>query len=830
MSSSTFDVIIENGLWFDGLGSPGAVRNLGIRGGRVAAISEAPLSTQGAKVIDARGLWVMPGFIDMHTHYDAEVLVAPGLGESVRHGVTTVFLGSCSLSTVHVDALDGADLFSRVEAVPRKYVLDALEKNKRWSNAAEYAQHLESLPLGPNVAAFIGHSDIRTHVLGLGRAVDPEVRPTEEELQRMERLVEDALAAGFVGMSSMTNPWDKLDGDRYRSKSLPSTFATWAEHRRLNGVLRRARRVLQSAPNLTQPSNAVNFFLESIGSFFRRPLRTSLLTAADSKTVPRLVSAISFVTRLLNRFAGADLRWQHLPVPFEIYADGIDLVVFEEFGAGRAALHLADQVERNALLRDEAYRRRFRRDYERRFAPKAWNRDFYDAHVVACPDASAVGKSFGQIADEKGIHPVDAYLDLVVEHGTRLRWKTLVANHRPEVLDHLAQRAEVHMGFADSGAHLRNMAFYNFPIRLLRRVNDAIATGKPFLSLERAVHRLTGELASWFGVDAGTLRVGDRADVVVIDPRGLDASVEGYYEAPIPEFGGLSRMVNRSDDAVAATIVGGQVVFERGVFASGFGETRSSVLLPPRRRGAWHRQRARARGVDVRDRGVSRAAATSKAKPAARAKRSAAGKPIAKPPARRTQEERRALTIEKLIEATIASVQEVGYARTTVKEICGRAGLSHGALFRFFPRVIDLIVAASEDIGRRQIGEFEARFAATQTEGEPLAVALRLVRETCRSRTNAVFYELLIAARTDPELRAALRPWLGRYFTAIRQGALRIPGADAFPPEIFEVLLFTVLQAFDGEALTRMILPQPKAEERRLELLLTFLEMLRGAR
>jgi len=167
-------------------------------------------------------------------------------------------------------------------------------------------------------------------VLGLGRAVDPDVRPTEDELQRMEGLVQDALDAGFVGMSSMTNPWDKLDGDRYRSKSLPSTFATWGEHRRLNGVLRRARKVLQSAPNLTQPSNAVNFFLESIGSFFRRPLRTSLLTAADSKTVPRLVSAIGFVTRLLNRFAGADLRWQHLPVPFEIYADGIDLVVFEE--------------------------------------------------------------------------------------------------------------------------------------------------------------------------------------------------------------------------------------------------------------------------------------------------------------------------------------------------------------------------------------------------------------------------------------------------------------------------------------------------------------------
>ncbi|HVY48763.1 MAG TPA: TetR/AcrR family transcriptional regulator [Minicystis sp.] len=224
---------------------------------------------------------------------------------------------------------------------------------------------------------------------------------------------------------------------------------------------------------------------------------------------------------------------------------------------------------------------------------------------------------------------------------------------------------------------------------------------------------------------------------------------------------------------------------------------------------------------------MSRAATTTQRRPPPRAKRTAAAK-ATKPPARRTQEERRALTIERLIEATIASVQEVGYARTTVKEICSRAGLSHGALFRFFPRVVDLIVAAGEEIGRRQIADFEARFAATRADGEPLAVALRLVRETCRSRTNAVFYELLVAARTDRELRAALRPWTARYFEAIHAGARKLPGADAFPPEIFEVLVFTVLRAFDGEALTRVILPQPKAEERRLELLLAFLETLRG--
>jgi N-acyl-D-aspartate/D-glutamate deacylase len=501
------------------------------------------------------------------------VLVSPGLGESVRHGVTSVFLGSCSLSTVHVNALDGADLFSRVEALPRAQVLDALGRHKTWHTAAEYASFLETLPLGPNVACFLGHSDVRAHVMGLGRSVDPGARPSGAELDRMTSLLEGALEAGFVGLSTMTNPWDKLDGDRYRSKPLPSTFATWGEYRRLNEVLRRAGRVLQSAPNLTTPVNTLLFFAASAGALLRRPLKTSLLTAADSKAAPFLVGLVTAATRLVNRLAGAELRWQHLPVPFEVYADGIDLVVFEEFGSGRAALHLADEVERNHLLRDEAYRRRFRREYEQRFTPRVWSRNFHDAEIVACPDASVVGKSFGQVADERGIHPVDAYLDLVVEYGKRLRWRTTIANHRPDVLDRLATLPVVQMGFADSGAHLRNMAFYSFPVRLLRRVKAAADAGRPFMTPERAVHRLTGELGAWFDVDAGTLREGDRADIAVIDPAGLDASVDVYHEAPMPAFGGLSRMVNRSDQAVAATLVGGRVVFERGAFAPGYGET-----------------------------------------------------------------------------------------------------------------------------------------------------------------------------------------------------------------------------------------------------------------
>ncbi|WP_375484385.1 amidohydrolase family protein [uncultured Mycobacterium sp.] len=573
----SYDVVIRDGLWFDGTGRSPQQRTLGIRDGVVAAVSAEPLDETGCpEVIDAAGKWVVPGFIDVHTHYDAEVLLDPGLRESVRHGVTTVLLGNCSLSTVYADAADAADLFSRVEAVPREFVFGALQAEKTWSTAAEYVAALDELPLGPNVGSLIGHSDLRTAVLGLGRATDDEVRPTDAELERMAALLDEALDAGLLGMSGMDAAIDKLDGDRYRSRALPSTFATWRERRTLIEVLRRRDRILQSAPNVAKPSSALLFFLSSSPMFGRRkPVRMSLLVSADTKSAPGAVYVFGPGTRLLNVVLGSQVRLQHLPVPFTLYSDGIDLPVFEEFGAGTAALHLRDQLERNELLADIDYRREFRREFDRKkLGPALWHRDFHDAVIVECPDTSLIGKSFGAIADERGLHPLDAFLDVLVDNGERnVRWTTTVANHRRKQLDKLAAERSVHMGFSDAGAHLRNMAFYNYPLRLLKRVLEAQRAGHPFLSVERAVYRLTAEVADWFGLDAGTLRQGDRADFVVIDPAGLDESVDGYYEEAVGFYGGLRRMVNRNDAAVVATGVGGGVVCRHGQFRDGYGKT-----------------------------------------------------------------------------------------------------------------------------------------------------------------------------------------------------------------------------------------------------------------
>ena len=244
-----FDIIIRNGIYFDGSGADGATREVGIRNGRIAAVSETPIApSDGTRVIDAAGRWVCPGFIEPHSHYDAEIIAAPELAESVRHGVTTVMTGICSISMVCAEPEDCSDLFTRVEAVPREQVLPLLERVKSWRSPAEFRSFFESHPLGPNLVPFIGHSDIRVRAMGLERSVS-KVKPTTEEMQAMEGMLNEALDVGFAGLSTMTTKLDRMDGDRAWAKPLPSTFARWSEYRRLHGILRRRGRILHSAPD-----------------------------------------------------------------------------------------------------------------------------------------------------------------------------------------------------------------------------------------------------------------------------------------------------------------------------------------------------------------------------------------------------------------------------------------------------------------------------------------------------------------------------------------------------------------------------------------------------
>ncbi len=575
-----YDLILRGGRVFDGCGNPSVTADVGILNGRVAAIEPAGLADATAeREIDARGQWVTPGFIDLHTHYDAEMIVSPSLSESVRHGVTTCFVGSCSISMIFSPPEDASDIFTRVESIPREYVLPILHQHKTWSDAKGYVDFLKQQPFGPNIASYVGHSDLRTAVMGLGRAVSSSETPTEAEMQRMETLLQEGIDEGLLGLSSMTNPWDKVDGDRHRSAALPSVYARWREYRRLHRLLRKQDAILQSAPNLTTKINALFFLFTSASLWFRRKLRTTLITLMDPKADPWLSRLAALGANFFNRWFGANFRWQALPSPFEVYADGIDFIVFEEFPSGEIALHLQQDLQRNDLFKAPSYREQFKKDYRKRFGGRVWHRDFGDAWIVDCPDASVIGKSIADVASERGTHEVDTFLDLLIDYGRKLRWRTVIANHREQVVKRNVTEPCALIGFSDAGAHLRNMAFYNFPLHMLKFALQE----NPALTPEQAVWRCSGEIAEWFGIDAGTLRVGDRADLVVINPAALaHADLQQYAEAPFEELGGLMRVVNRNDDVVRAVMINGRMAWDGSNFDPALGNEKGFGQFLPR--------------------------------------------------------------------------------------------------------------------------------------------------------------------------------------------------------------------------------------------------------
>lgn len=558
----SYDIIIKNGQYFDGNGTPGVVCHLGIKDGRIDVLSASPLDENGcAEVIDASGKWITPGFLEIHSHYDAEVIAAPALKESVRHGVTTVTIGSCSISMVLADAEDCSDLFTRVEAVPREYVLPILKEKKTWRDAAGYRAFYDQLPLGPNVNSFLGHSELRVAVMGLERATQ-RIKPTEQELARMEELLEQALDAGCIGLSVMTTRLDKMDGDRAWSSPLPSTFATWKEFSRLFAVLRRRGAVLQGAPNAVTKVNVFAFLWQAHG-WFRRPLKCSMLTALDLKAQPLLHRITRVSGWLANRVLRGHFRWQTLPAPFTLHLEGLNVNAFEEFGAGEILRNIKDPDELYAKVKEPEFRALFKKQVKAVLTKGLWHRDFSDCWVIDCPDASLIGKNFKQLGQARGLDAVDAYFELACQWREQLKWSTCYGNQREPIMRALLASPWTQPGFADSGAHLRSIAQYNFPLRFLKYVRDAELAGVPFMDMGRAIYRLSGELADFIGVDAGRIRVGDRADLVIINPEGLTDALDEIHEAPM-EVLGLVRVVKRNDEAVEATLINGRIAYRRG--------------------------------------------------------------------------------------------------------------------------------------------------------------------------------------------------------------------------------------------------------------------------
>jgi len=563
------ETLIRNGLVFDGSGSDGRRVDVLVDDGVVRRLAAGIEVGPEATVIDATGCWVTPGFVDLHTHYDAELELDPSLVESVRHGITTVLIGSCGLSFAVGEPEDLADMFCRVEGVPRQDVLPLLRRIQDWDSPKGYLDHLDRLPLGPNVISFLGHSAIRAHVMGLERSLEQSVEPSRAELQRMAAMVDEAIDVGYLGLSINTLPWDKMDGERFRSRPTPSVFANWKEYRYLGEVLRRRDAVFQGVPDISGRWNLLLFAAIASG-IGRKPLRTSIISMMDITAAPGMHRVLGAATSFARRFLRADVRLQSLPQPFRLWTDGLENPVIEEIGAGTEALHLAVGARRDLLL-DPSYRARFRSQWTNRLKGRAYHRDLAEARIVGCPDASLVGRTFAEVASERRADRLDTFLDLQAEFGNDLRWTTTVGNVREDAVAWIVSHPQAQIGFSDAGAHLRNMAFYNFPLHLLRLVRNRSRAGTPVMSAGRAVHRVTGELADYLGVDAGHLRVGGRADVAIIDPTALDGHLDDVVEAPMPGVPSLRRLVNRNDAAVRAVLVNGRLAWDGSAIGTGFG-------------------------------------------------------------------------------------------------------------------------------------------------------------------------------------------------------------------------------------------------------------------
>jgi AcrR family transcriptional regulator len=189
----------------------------------------------------------------------------------------------------------------------------------------------------------------------------------------------------------------------------------------------------------------------------------------------------------------------------------------------------------------------------------------------------------------------------------------------------------------------------------------------------------------------------------------------------------------------------------------------------------------------------------------------------------RTQQQRREETVARLLEASIATIIEVGYARASAAVITNRAGVSVGALFRHFDTMGDFMAATAYEVLRRQLDSFTKQVAAIPSDRPALEAALTILRDITSSSTNAVLYELMIAARTDEKLNGTLQNVLEQYRTKICDAALALPGAETIPPETFPVLVALLTNTFDGAALVGAVLPQPEIDQQRIALLSSLL-------
>ena len=613
MSRKTWDTLIQNALVFDGTGEKPREMDIAIKSGKIAAKGMFLPRSMAAEVVDGSGQWLMPGLLDIHTHLDLEVDLDPGLPEVVRHGTTTVLVGNCSLGTCFGSQQQGeqdpiVDCFTRVENIPKSVLRKCVEAVD-WQNTGQYMDHFDNIPLGPNVGVFVPHSMLRVEVMGLEQSISRE--PTEAELVRMESLLDTAMDQGYIGMSTDGLPFHYLSNDPHTDKRIPTQFASFGELKRLLKVVRNRSRVWQTTPIIENRLKAFWYFMLTSGRLFGKTLKTSALSAIEFSLAPKAVKGfLGFASLMNSRLFKGNMHFQALGTNFRVWSDGIVSPLYEELkSTSQLIAKEYDDVEgRRALLNDPAFIQQFRTDWHHGRGDKDFAsikarlglpdnlvpRELGMMHFDGAPVGDWEGETLlavfqrlqryqrGQSDQARSDGERDAFdrfprpilddaefmLHMMREYDKGFRYWVDVANKDKDAVLDLLLNKHTLPGFNDSGAHITNMAFFDANLNSLK-----LAQQKSLQTVAIMVKRLTSEPAAFFGLDVGTLELGDQADIVMIDPEALKSWDDNSNRQLIyRELFEHQQMVSRSDGVVTHTFINGEPVWRNGEYGEALGK------------------------------------------------------------------------------------------------------------------------------------------------------------------------------------------------------------------------------------------------------------------
>jgi N-acyl-D-aspartate/D-glutamate deacylase len=543
------DLVITGGTVVDGTGAPPRRADVAVDGDRISAVGEVDRSG-AARVIDAEGRLVTPGFVDLHSHLDAQIGWDPTMSSSCWHGVTS----HCGMTVAPVRP-GGAELLATamesVEDIPASCILEGLSWD--WEDYGGYLDALERVPKGINAGGYVGDVAVRLYVAGEA-ACERDFVASEEQLAQMADLVDAALRAGAVGYSISRSLFHRVPDGR----NVPGTWSDPAEFRAVAEPLRRlGRGVLESAPRYNlenEPGDRVEEELAWMAELSRSTGRPFSFNLQQVRSLDDHYRRVLELAAQANR-TGADLRPQITPrsvgVLFSFAANTLvdDLPSFQP-------LRPLDLGGRVAAIRDPAVRARlveegrdqpvepFRSMYLMRAGEPA--RYVYDER-----------DSIAALAAERGVSCVEAYLDEMDASEGRSIVNWPVMNEREEAIEELLTHPVSILGLADAGAHATQIMDASQPTYLLSHwVRD-----RGVLSVEEAVRRLSSDTAGFVGyTDRGVVRPGAYADLNVIDLDALTLEVpEIVHDFP----GGAPRFVQRAV-GVEHTVVNGVPFMERG--------------------------------------------------------------------------------------------------------------------------------------------------------------------------------------------------------------------------------------------------------------------------